>query len=61
MTAAPAAITVEVLLPDEIHDTYLEVRATKGHRVITTLEILSPTNKRKGTDGYREYRTAEFD
>jgi hypothetical protein len=48
LPAAPAAITVEVPLPDEIHETYLEVRATENHRVITALEILSPTNKRPG-------------
>src|SRR5690348_9035795 len=46
LTASSTAITVEVPLPDEIHETYLEVRATGSDRVITALEILSPTNKR---------------
>jgi hypothetical protein len=54
LPAATAAITVEVPLPDVIHETYLEVRAVGNDRVITVLEILSPTNKRSG-EGRRLY------
>lgn len=47
---APRADIVPVTLPipDEITETYLEIRAVGEDRVITVLEILSPTNKRRG-------------
>jgi hypothetical protein len=48
---APSAfsgLTVQVPLPDEVRETYLEVRETGTDYVVTVLEILSPTNKRLG-------------
>jgi hypothetical protein len=42
------AVTVELPLPDEVRETYLEVRSAGDERVITVLEILSPTNKPPG-------------
>lgn len=50
-TAEPApttAVTVELPVPDEVRELYLEVRAADTDRVVTVLEILSPTNKRPG-------------
>lgn len=47
-------VTVELPMPDEIRETYLEVRAVDSDRVITVLELLSPTNKRPG-DGRALY------
>lgn len=47
-------VTVELPMPDEIRETYLEVRAVDSDRVITVLELLSPTNKRPG-DGRTLY------
>jgi hypothetical protein len=41
-------LTVKVPLPDEVRETYLEVREAGTDYVITVLEILSPTNKRPG-------------
>ena len=41
-------ITVELPVPDEIRETYLEVRDTQDGKLVTALEILSPTNKRPG-------------
>jgi hypothetical protein len=41
-------VTVELPLPDELRETYLEVRSVGEDRVITVLEILSPANKRPG-------------
>jgi hypothetical protein len=41
-------VTVELPVPDIVRETYLEVRATEGGQVITTLEILSPANKLPG-------------
>jgi hypothetical protein len=41
-------VTVELPLPDHVRETYLEVRTIDTDKVITVLEILSPTNKRPG-------------
>lgn len=46
--AASPVLTVQVPLPDEVRETYLEVRETGTDYVVTVLEILSPTNKRPG-------------
>jgi hypothetical protein len=46
--AEPSALAVQVPLPDEVRETYLEVRETGTDAVVTVLEILSPTNKRPG-------------
>jgi Protein of unknown function (DUF4058) len=37
-----------VPLPEEVRETYLEVRETGTDDVLTVVEILSPTNKRPG-------------
>jgi len=42
------AIIVELDLPDQMRETYLEVRSVADHQVVTLIEILSPTNKRPG-------------
>ena len=41
-------ITVELPVPDEIREAYLEVRDAHSGNLVTALEILSPTNKRAG-------------
>lgn len=51
---APGVITVELPLPEELRETYLEIRETGGDRVVTVVGILSPTNKGLG-DGRRQY------
>lgn len=55
-------LTVQVPLPDEIRETYLEIRTAGENRVVTVLEILSPTNKRPGAGRrfYEEKRLALF-
>jgi hypothetical protein len=47
-SSTPSVLTVQVPLPDEVRETYLEVRETGTDDVVTVLEILSPTNKRPG-------------
>jgi hypothetical protein len=42
---APAGIAVQVPLPEEVHETYLEIRDVQQRDLITALEILSPANK----------------
>ncbi len=43
-------------MPEEHFEPYLEVRDRASNEVVTVIEVLSPTNKRRGSDGYREYR-----
>jgi hypothetical protein len=51
-----SVLTVEVPVPDRIHETYIEVRAAKGGEVVTVLEVLSPANK-LGGEGRRLYES----
>jgi hypothetical protein len=42
------AVVIELPMPDQIRETFLEVRETDSNKVITVVEILLPTNKRPG-------------
>lgn len=53
-TAAPEGIAVQVPVPEEVRESYLEVREPPGQEVVTVIEVLSPTNKAR-TDGRRLY------
>ena len=52
---APNVATQPVLiplpLPEEVRETYLEVRLWETHQVVTVIEVLSPTNKHPGWKG----------
>lgn len=48
------AITVEVPLPDDIREVYLEIRTADTDQVVTVVELLSPSNKLSG-EGRRQY------
>ncbi|GAB4459978.1 MAG: DUF4058 family protein [Anaerolineae bacterium] len=58
--AAPvdAPVVVELPMPEEVKERYLEIRALPDQQVITVIEILSPTNKstREGRQLYEEKR-----
>jgi hypothetical protein len=56
------ALTVQIPLPDELRETFLEIRSVADGRVVTVVEILSPTNKRPGEGRrvYEEKRLALF-
>jgi hypothetical protein len=57
-TATLAAVTPVVLsvpMPERRREAFLTVRERESMEVITVLEVLSPTNKRSGSDGRREY------
>jgi len=43
-------IIVEIPVPETITEDYLEVVEVAGERVVTVIEILSPSNKRPGED-----------
>lgn len=46
---------------DEIREWYLEVREAAGGEVVTTIELLSPTNKQRGSAGYASYLKKRLD
>ncbi len=54
------ALTITLPMPEEVRESYLEVRDMGTGEVITAIEILSPTNKRagKGRDAYMTKREA---
>lgn len=56
--ASPGASTaVEgiVCVEEEHRETYLVIRHVETQQVVTVIETLSPANKRRGSDGHREY------
>lgn len=52
------SVTVKVPIPEQKKEAYLEIREVATGYVVTTIEVLSPTNKRmgKGRDAYEEKR-----
>jgi hypothetical protein len=48
-------VTVNIPIPEEIRETYLEVREVATGEVITVIELLSPKNKRQG-EGRKAYQ-----
>lgn len=50
-----APLSVPLPVPEETREAYLEVRLAGTHEVVTVIEVLSPGNKRPGSDGQREY------
>lgn len=46
--------TVTVPMPEEVRESYLELREVGTGEVVTTIELLSPKNKRKG-EGRKAY------
>lgn len=41
--------------PERLREPFLEIRRRDGREVVTVLEVLSPSNKRAGSTGRREY------
>lgn len=58
LSSATEPLTVTVPLMEEMQERYLEIREVKSGAVITTLELLSPKNKRagEGRDAYLRKR-----
>ena len=42
-------------LPLEHREPYLEIRDPDGNEIVTVIELLSPTNKSRGSDGFHKY------
>ncbi len=58
LPAQGESVTVKLPVPEEKKEAYLEIREVATGYVVTTIEVLSPTNKRtgKGRDAYEEKR-----
>src|SRR5690606_10818361 len=54
-----SAVMVEVPVPDEVREVWLEIRSPQSGEVVTVLELLSPTNKRPGR-GRQKYEEKRF-
>jgi Protein of unknown function (DUF4058) len=49
-------VMMRALVKEEFRETFLEIRQVDpGHKLITGIEVLSPSNKRPGTKGWRLY------
>ncbi len=52
----PHATTMEAYVEAEFRETFIEIKGAKPDRhVVTTIEVLSPSNKRRGSLGYEQY------
>lgn len=55
--ATPATLSIPVVLPVDIHIPVVEIRDTAQNRLITSIKLLSPVNKREpGLTQYRQKR-----
>lgn len=56
--AATMVVPVDCLVPlsDEVSESYLTLRRKATRSVVTVIELLSPTNKRPGANGYDQYQ-----
>jgi hypothetical protein len=53
---ASTPVTMRALVQTEFREGFLEIREAHGERqVVTSLEVLSPANKRFGSEGWFEY------
>lgn len=50
-----APIRCTVPFPDEHRESFITIRRGATRDIVTVIELLSPTNKRVGTDGYQTY------
>jgi hypothetical protein len=48
-------VTLTVPMPERQREAFLTVRLRETMDVVTVIEVLSPTNKRAGSDGRKEY------
>jgi hypothetical protein len=58
LPAQPESVPVTIPVPQEFREGYLEIREVATGRVVTAIEVLSPTNKRpgKGREAYEDKR-----
>ncbi len=52
---APSPVLLTLPMPEEHREAFLVLRLRETMEIVTVLEVLSPANKRAGSDGRREY------
>ena len=52
---AIAPVECELPMPEERRETYLVIREIESMEIVTVIETLSPSNKRPGGDGRKQY------
>lgn len=55
VAAAAASVILTLPVPERIQEAFLTIRERETMEVVTVIEVLSPGNKRPGSDGRREY------
>lgn len=55
LATAMAPVAVHLPMPEEEREAFLTIRDRETMEVVTVIELLSPANKRPGSDGRREY------
>ncbi|MDA1137021.1 MAG: DUF4058 family protein [Planctomycetota bacterium] len=48
-------VTLTIPMPEEQREAFLYIKERESMEVVTVIEVLSPANKRPGSDGQREY------
>ncbi len=48
-------ISIPLPMPEKVREVYLTVRERETGEVVTVIEVLSPNNKKRNSDGWREY------
>jgi hypothetical protein len=56
-TIAAEPVVCMLAMPEQRRETYLVIRDRELQMVVTIVETLSPSNKRRGGNGWREYLT----
>ena len=54
-TVADQPVEITLPMPEEVVERYLTIQDTATREVVTIIEILSPANKRPGSDGRAQY------
>jgi len=52
---APSPVLVHLPMPEQRREAFLTIRDVQTMEVVTVVELLSPANKRTGSDGRRQY------
>lgn len=54
---APESIPIQAFVAEEFRETFVEIYAEAEERtLVTCIEVLSPSNKRRGSKGWEEYQ-----
>jgi hypothetical protein len=53
---AADSVQMRAFVTEKFEETFVEIYAEReGHTLVTTIEVLSPSNKRRNTEGWQEY------